>query len=315
MLLFGGRGGRGEFPAKAPMASGAGAVALVKASSAGAQGGFGGGGGGGGFGGGRRRSWRFGWSGRGLGGMRGGGRMQGNGNYNLGGSMFDAAPYPLNGRVREEPDYVQQRYGSSIGGPLTIPRVYNGGTRTSFFVNYCGNHSRTPVDTVFDGADAGRARGRFLRQRGAVIDPATGQPFTGNRIPSSRIDPAAQTLLAYIPVPNRPGDTQNFHYVTANSRRATTSISGSRTSSAHSPSAARAAAAAAAGRPWCGSRGGSGAGRAGPGGRRTARGARSAADAQRAQCEPRLPPVVVGDSSTFPTDRRRRARPKAGTSR
>ena len=66
----------------------------------------------------------------------GGGRIQGNANYNLGGSMFDAAPYPLNGRVREEPDYVQQRYGSSFGGPLTIPHVYNGGTRTSFFLNY-----------------------------------------------------------------------------------------------------------------------------------------------------------------------------------
>ena len=41
-------------------------------------------------------------------------RLQGNANYNLGGSMFDAAAYPLNGRVREEPDYVQQRYGSSL---------------------------------------------------------------------------------------------------------------------------------------------------------------------------------------------------------
>ena len=28
--------------------------------------------------------------------------MQGNANYNLGGSMLDAAPYTLNGRVREE---------------------------------------------------------------------------------------------------------------------------------------------------------------------------------------------------------------------
>ena len=50
-----------------------------------------------------------------------------------------------------------------------------------------------------------------------MVDPPTGQPFSDNRIPQSRIDPAAQTLLAFIPLPNILGDTQNFHYVTANS--------------------------------------------------------------------------------------------------
>jgi hypothetical protein len=217
MLLFGGRGGRGEFPGEGP--EGFGRAAAGEGEGGGGQGGFAGAGGGrgggpGGFGGGAGGP-------AGIGGLRGGGsgRLQGNGNYNLGGSMFDAAPYPLNGRVREESDYVQQRYGWSLGGPLTIPHVYNGGTRTSFFLNYSGNHSRTPVDAYSTVPTLAQRAGDFSTSASTVIDPLTGQPFAGNRIPSSRVDPAAQALLDYIPEPNLPGETQNFHYVTANSSK------------------------------------------------------------------------------------------------
>src|SRR5262249_28879534 len=47
-----------------------------------------------------------------------------------------------------------------------------------------------------------------------LIDPATGQPFAGNRIPASRIDSSAASLLQFIPAPNLPGDTRNFHWST-----------------------------------------------------------------------------------------------------
>jgi trimeric autotransporter adhesin len=216
MLLFGGRGGRGgEFGEDGPEGFGRGGPGGGQPDAGGFGGGQAGPGGFGGFAGGRGPG--PGGFGPGLGGMRGGGRVQGTGNYNLGGSMFDAAPYPLNGRVREQPDYVQQRYGSSIGGPLTVPHVINGGTRTSFFVNYSGNNSRTPLDTYSTVPTIAARAGDFSNASTIVIDPATGQPFQGNRIPQSRIDPAARTLLAYIPVPNIASDTQNFHSATANS--------------------------------------------------------------------------------------------------
>ncbi len=214
-LLFGGRGGRGEFGEGGPDGLGRGGEGGF--GGGGDQGGFGGGvggGRGGGPGGGG-----FGGPGGpgGFGGMRGGGRIQGNANYNLGGSMFDAAPYTLNGRAREEPDYVQQRYGTAFGGPLTIPHIFNGGTRTSFFLNYSGNHSRTPVDSYSTVPTLAARAGDFSSSSAVVIDPLTGLPFPGNSIPQTRIDPAAQTLLSFIPKPNIIGDTQNFHYVTANS--------------------------------------------------------------------------------------------------
>ena len=126
---------------------------------------------------------------------------------------------PLNGRPREEPDYVQQRYGASLGGPLSIPGLFNGGTRTSFFFNYAGNHSRTPVDAYSTVPTPAERAGDFSANSSIVIDPDTGEPFPGNRVPASRVDPAARSLLAYIPLPNVLDTTQNFHYVTANSSK------------------------------------------------------------------------------------------------
>ena len=35
-------------------------------------------------------------------------------------------------------------------------------------------------------------------------------PFAGNIIPTNRLDPIAQNLLKYIPLPNQPGTVNNF---------------------------------------------------------------------------------------------------------
>ena len=160
-----GGGGRGEFGEGGPEGLGRGGEGGF--GGGGDQGGFGGGvggGRGGGPGGGG-----FGGPGGpgGFGGMRGGGRIQGNANYNLGGSMFDAAPYTLNGRVREEPDYVQQRYGTSFGGPLTIPHIFNGGHTDVVLPELLRQPLSNAGRFVLDGADAGGARRRlFQLERG-----------------------------------------------------------------------------------------------------------------------------------------------------
>ena len=48
-----------------------------------------------------------------------------------------------------------------------------------------------------------------------IYDPDTKAPFPGNKIPASRVDPASLGLLAYIPLPNRPGSIQNYQLVTS----------------------------------------------------------------------------------------------------
>jgi hypothetical protein len=107
----------------------------------------GGGFGGGGFGGG---------GGRGGGGFGGGGgvgrrgfdinRPHGSLYYGVGDSALNASPFALTGQPAEKPAYVQNSFGGSVGGPLNIPHIYHGGTKTFYFINYNGKHGDNPFD-------------------------------------------------------------------------------------------------------------------------------------------------------------------------
>ena len=114
-----------------------------------------------------------------------------------------------------KPDYTQQRYGTAFGGPVRIPHIFNGGTRTSFFLNYSGNRSKTPVDSYSTVPTPAERAGDFSSSSTQLFNPVTGEPFSGNVIPADRMSSASLTLLPFIPEPNLPGDTQNFHFLTA----------------------------------------------------------------------------------------------------
>jgi hypothetical protein len=168
-----------------------------------------GGGPGGGAGG--RGGEGFGGGGRGgppgLGGRGGGNRLQASATYNLGSSLFDAAPYPLRDEAQSKPDYTQQTASFTLGGPLKIPRLYDG-TRTTFNFSYTGGRNGSAFDQYATVPTDALRRGDFSSMPSAVINPDTGQPFAGNQIPVSA---AAQELLRFVPLPNLPGETRNFH--------------------------------------------------------------------------------------------------------
>ena len=73
-------------------------------------------------------------------------RVRGNLTEQYTNSGFDAHPYPLN--VLESPRIpsYQETFGFS-GGPLVIPKVYNGGSKTSWFASYNLQRSRTGLDS------------------------------------------------------------------------------------------------------------------------------------------------------------------------
>ena len=199
----GGRGGRGD-----------GAFGGGFGGAGGGFGGPGGGGPGGGRGGGMGPM-------GGMGDRIGLGRMQndrphGQLSYTLGGSALDAAPYSLTGQPVSKPDYWQQRVAASIGGRLKIPGLFDAGPRTTFFLNYSGNHSTNAYNAYSTVPSLALRSGDFSSLAASVIDPITGLPFSGNKIPTWRISPAAQALLGYIPLPNQLGDTQNYYYSTTN---------------------------------------------------------------------------------------------------
>ena len=203
-----GQPGQGGLPGMDQMGGGfaAGAFGL----SGGPGGGGGGRGGGGGDAGGGRGGGGGGGGRPGMGNLRTN-RPSGQASYTLGGSMLNAQPYALNGQTPAQPDFLNQRYSFAIGGPAKIPGLFDLGTRTSWFLNYSGNHGSNLYDSYSRVPSLALRAGDFSSLSGAVIDPLTGLPFAGNQIPGNRISPAASALLQYFPAPNQEGSTQNYH--------------------------------------------------------------------------------------------------------
>jgi trimeric autotransporter adhesin len=195
--------------------NGPGGPGAAGAGFGGAPGGFGGGGfggrGGAGFGGGGGR-------GRGFNSNQPHGSIF----YSIGDSAFNAAPYSLTGLPVVKPGFEQNRFGASVGGPLNIPKIYHGGDKTFFFVNYTGSRGENPFDgfsTVPTVAERGgdfsdatvSSRGHGAATPVQIFEPGTNTPFPNETIPT--INPVALALLQYIPLPNIPGRTeQNFYF-------------------------------------------------------------------------------------------------------
>jgi hypothetical protein len=105
----------------------------------------------------------------------------------------------------------RNQFGATIGGPVVLP-IYNGRDKTFFFFGYQGTRTST-----FQGGlsafvpTAANLQGDFsnvltvnpnnpLGKATTIVDPDTGQPFPGNRIPLSRFDTASQGVAKYLPV-------------------------------------------------------------------------------------------------------------------
>ncbi|MGH9662188.1 MAG: hypothetical protein ACRD96_26805, partial [Bryobacteraceae bacterium] len=90
--------------------------------------------------------------------------------------------------------------------------------RTFLFLNFTGSLGRNPYQATSTLPNAAERDGDFsARYPGAtrLFDPLGRGAFPGNRIPASRIDPAARGLLSFFPLPNQPGAVQNYQYVTS----------------------------------------------------------------------------------------------------
>lgn len=150
--------------------------------------------------------------------------------YGVGDGVLNATPYSLTGQPVIKPAYLQNSFGGSVGGPLNIPHLYHGGTKTFFFANYNGRHGENPFDQFSTVPTLQERQGNFngvqaAGQQVQIFNPATDTPFPGNIIPgfASQTCPWSATsgggipggLLQYIPCPNLPGDVQNFHFVTS----------------------------------------------------------------------------------------------------
>ena len=145
---------------------------------------------------------------------------------------LDARSYSLTGIESPKADYNQSRFGVNVGGPLNIPKIFNGGNKWFFFGGWNGSRGSAPYDAFstvptkpelggdFSGAkyNDGKPVQIFVPNVSSAINPTVCQPGGAtNIISASCISPAATALLNFIPLPNI-GPTasgQNFHYVTS----------------------------------------------------------------------------------------------------
>lgn len=126
--------------------------------------------------------------------------------------------------ARNIPQFGYNLFGGSAGGPVRIPKVYDGKNRTFWFFNYEGSREGVPranVSTVpTELQRIGDFSQTFVRSGGRLVpvnihDPLTTRQqgstyvrdqFPGNRIPVSRMDPIARRLMELYPTPNSPGE-------------------------------------------------------------------------------------------------------------
>ncbi len=140
------------------------------------------------------------------------------------GSVFETARNNYFGiaRARQDPanfkapQLIRNEFGGSVGGPIWIPKVYNGRNRTFFFVAFERFSLRQSAQQLMKVPTLPMRSGDFSRLINAagvlqqLYDPNTTQdrandysrlPFPNNQIPLTRISPLAKTLYAATPLP------------------------------------------------------------------------------------------------------------------
>ena len=153
-------------------------------------------------------------------------------------------PYTNNGNGKlVRPLARNHNYGFTVGGPVTIPKLYNGRNRTFFFFNLeafrtntvtAGTFATVPTAAYRNGDFRQALTGRNLTtalgafQEGTIFNPASSRtdngriirdPFVNNTIPQSQLDPVALKMQALMPNPTNSGLINNLAINEATSRK------------------------------------------------------------------------------------------------
>jgi hypothetical protein len=134
-------------------------------------------------------------------------------------SNLTATPFFTNAAGGHKTNFRQNQWGVTAGGPVLLPKIYNGKDKLFWFFTYEGHKNSEPAPTYTTVPTAAERKGDFseLAKLGAsytLYDPSTAvlsgssvtrQAFSGNIIPTSRLNPIALKYLDYIGLPNYAG--------------------------------------------------------------------------------------------------------------
>jgi Carboxypeptidase regulatory-like domain len=107
--------------------------------------------------------------------------------------------------------YKENQYGGTIGGFIIKDKLF-------WFGDYQGTSINNPAPLISTVPSALARTGNFSSSYyGTIYDPntynpitTTRTPFPGNIIPANRIDPISQAFINLYPMPNLPGDVNNY---------------------------------------------------------------------------------------------------------
>ncbi|MEW5977870.1 MAG: carboxypeptidase-like regulatory domain-containing protein [Acidobacteriota bacterium] len=130
------------------------------------------------------------------------------GTNDLHGSVFwfgrndalDANSYFNNLVGRRKNKLRQNQFGFVVGGPVYIPKAYDGHNKTFWLFNYEERRTRRGFQDFQVVPTPDQLAGRFTTQ---IMDPLTGQPFPDNTIPQDRFSRLGNLARAkFFPAPN-----------------------------------------------------------------------------------------------------------------
>jgi hypothetical protein len=117
------------------------------------------------------------------------------------------------------PPFSRHQFGGSLGGPVLLPKLYNGRNKSFFFFNFEGNRqseSLTRVSTVPPDAFWTGDFSSLLSRNILLRDPLlAGRPVIPNNrldqyLGGARLSPVAAKLKPFWGSPNQPGLTNNL---------------------------------------------------------------------------------------------------------
>ena len=121
---------------------------------------------------------------------------------------FDANNYFNNAAGKGKSKLRQHQYGLVVGGPVYVPKVYNGRNQTFWLFNYEDRRTRRGFQDFVFVPTADQLAGRFTSE---ILDPVTGLPFPNNTVPESRFSRLGNLARSkFWPAPNFSGAQGNF---------------------------------------------------------------------------------------------------------
>ncbi len=125
--------------------------------------------------------------------------------------VLDANDFFSNRSGLPKPENVQNQFGGNVGFPVIKNKLFG-------FFNYEGTRIRRGVTRISTVPLPNERIGDFSPAAGAangvryptIYNSATGLPYANNTIPQNLIDPFAARIFSQFPLPNQPGQNNNY---------------------------------------------------------------------------------------------------------